>query len=170
MFCQPSAFPFISLLEANWLTVRDELNALPSSSFEPWPERFVYEGTWNVFGLYAFGSKLAANCRLCPRTTELVEAIPGLVTAGFSWLAPKTHIRPHRGYSTSVLRCHLPLITPPGCALRVADETRAWQSGECFVFDDTSEHEAWNDSDEVRVVLLIDFLRNAIQPAVDTYT
>ena len=162
MFSDASQFPFVSILETNWGTVRDELAAVPNNAFEPWPERFMYEGGWNVFGLYAFGNKLAANCRICPRTTALVERIPGLVTAGFSWLAPKTHIRPHRGYSKTVLRCHLAVVTPDSCTLRVGAETRTWEAGKCLVFDDTQEHEARNDSDEVRVVLLIDFLRSAV--------
>jgi beta-hydroxylase len=159
MFYDNAQFPFTAVLETNWRKVRDELDALPLQSFAPWPERFLYEGGWNVFGLYGFGRKLRANCGLCPETTALVEQIPGLTTAGFSWLAPGAVIAPHVGYTSSVLRCHLALTVPEGCALRVGGETRSWQEGKTFVFDDTVEHEAWNRSAEARTVLLLDFLR-----------
>jgi len=127
--------------------------------FLPWPEKNLYEDGWKVFGLYAFGKRVEANCALCPATTRLVESVPGMTTAGFSLMAPGTHIRPHEGYTTTVLRCHLGVVVPDGCELRVGDETRAWKNGACMVFDDTFEHEAWNRSDSPRVVLLIDFTR-----------
>jgi beta-hydroxylase len=88
-----------------------------------------------------------------------VEQIPGLTTAGFSWMSPGTHIKPHVGYSSAVLRCHLGLVIPSDCKLRVGSETRGWQEGKTLVFDDTVEHEAWNRSDKDRVVLLLDFKR-----------
>jgi beta-hydroxylase len=113
-----------------------------------------------VFGLYAFGKRLEDNCRLCPETVRVVETIPGLTTAGFSRLEPGTHIKPHVGYASNVLRCHLGLVIPPDCALRVGTEVRAWQEGKCMVFDDTTEHEAWNRSEQVRIVLLLDFTRD----------
>ena len=95
------------------------------------------------------------------------------MTAGFSAMAPETHIRPHVGYSDDVLRCHLGLITPKPlpdydrratgiwtaktCGLRVDDEFYYWEEGKAFVFDDTIQHEAWNWGDRTRFILLIDF-------------
>lgn len=165
MFLDPSAFPFVSILENRWREIERELAAVQQQSFIPWPERFLYEGHWNVFGLYAFGEKLPGNCARCPQTTRVVEAIPGMTTAGFSFLAPGTVIRPHIGYSGEVLRCHLGLMVPEGCALRVGAETRNWDAGKCLVFDDTVEHEAWNRGAEGRAVLLIDFRRTILHVA-----
>jgi aspartyl/asparaginyl beta-hydroxylase (cupin superfamily) len=68
------------------------------------------------------------------------------------------------GYTQEVLRCHVGLVTPENCALRVAKETRGWTPGSCFVFDDTQEHEAWNRSNQTRVVLLFDFKRDPSAP------
>lgn len=160
MFFDPADHPFAAHLEAGWQAVRDELLQLQSRDFKHWPETFLYEGRWDVFGLYAFGERLDKNCALCPRTARLVEAIPGMTTAGFSSLAAGAHIKPHVGYTRQVLRCHLGLVVPPGCSLRVGAEERAWEAGKCLIFDDTIEHEAWNRSGETRVVLLIDFLRD----------
>lgn len=80
-----------------------------------------------------------------------------MVTAGFSSLLPGTHIAAHTGYPDGVLRCHLGMIGCDGCSLRVGDETHNWQEGKCLVFDDTTEHEAWNRGTQTRIVLLLDF-------------
>lgn len=157
MFYEPHQFNFVSLLELNWLTIKNELIQLRQGNFIPWPEPFLYGGKgWDVFGFHAYGRKLNNNCRLCPETTRLVEAIPGMTTAGFSVLAPGRHIAPHIGFSNAVLRCHLGLIVPDGCAIRVGTEIRHWQEGKCLIFEDTVEHEAWNRGNSIRVVLLID--------------
>jgi len=153
-------FPFLEPLQRNWRQVLAELQALDRNYFVDWPERDIYKGSWRVFGLYRFGQKIPELCSLCPATTALIEKIPGLETAGFSSLAPLTHITPHRGYTKSVLRAHLGLVVPDDCAIRVGSETRAWAPGSCFVCDDTQEHETWNRSASTRVVLLLDFRRD----------
>jgi ornithine lipid ester-linked acyl 2-hydroxylase len=161
VFDDPEQYPFAVDLERHWQIIRDEMVALRSTGFIAWPEKSLYGGTgWSTFGLYAFGQKQSANCELCPRTTALVEAIPGLVMAGFSRLAPGAHIKPHVGYdeySHYVLRLHLGLETNPDCALRVADETRSWSEGKTLIFCDAVEHEAWNRGTNTRTVLLLDF-------------
>src|SRR5437773_6012613 len=106
MFMNPVDFPFTAHLESNWKSICEELSRIPRENFMAWPEKFLYESGWNVFGLYAFSRKMENNCALCPATTRAVEHIPGLVTAGFSWMEPGTHIKPHVGYSKAVLRCH----------------------------------------------------------------
>ena len=74
----------------------------------------------------------------------------------FSVLTPGTHILPHRGVTNTRLVTHLPLIVPENCAIVVGGEKREWREGECFTFDDTFEHEAWNRGASTRVVMLID--------------
>ncbi len=157
-FLDTADFPFAAELEAGAPVIRGELDALlEDDPFSPWPERELYGQGWDVFGFYFFGNKIADNCSKCPRTTDFVEEVPNLTTAGFSRLAPNTRIVPHVGYTDTVLRCHLGLIAPPDCALRVGGETRRWKENTCLIFDDTVEHEAWNESGEDRVVLLLDF-------------
>ncbi len=157
-FLDPAGFAFVAALERAAPAIRAELDLLLiDDPFQPWPEKGLYDKGWDVFGLYFFGSEIAANCAKCPRTAAAVQAVPDLTTAGFSRLAPNTRIKPHVGYTDRVLRCHLGLIAPAGCAIRVGGETQIWREGRCMVFDDTVEHEAWNDSAEDRVVLLLDF-------------
>ncbi len=157
MFYDSAEFAFTEDLEANWLTIKQELTQLNQRDFTAWPEKYLYGKGWDIFGLYAFGLKVRHNCLLCPETTRLVEAIPNLTSAGFSSLAARTHIAPHTGYPDGLLRCHLGLVVPENCGIRVVDETKNWTEGQCMVFDDTSDHEAWNRGDSTRVVLLLDF-------------
>jgi len=163
-------FPFLDLLEGNWQDIKQELDSVlfdevkkDKDYFKPWPEKEIYQGKWDVFGLYDWDEKLEKNCEMCPKTTELVEEIPGLKTAGFSALAPQTHIKPHQGYEENpVLRGHLGLIIPKpssSCWLRVDDKKYTWEPGKAFVFDDHLWHEAHNESNAWRFILLFDFLR-----------
>lgn len=157
MFLDLDDYPFLQRLASEWRTIAGELNTLRRDQFSPWPERDLYTGEWNVYALYAFGRKLPANCARCPLTTAMVEEVPGMVTAGFSGLAPGTEIKPHVGYTGKVRRFHLGLTRSNDCSLRVGDQTREWYAGSAFVFNDTVEHQAWNRGTDHRVILLLDF-------------
>ncbi len=162
MYYDTALFPFTMLLEQNWRVIRAELDALDGREFIDWPEHSLYgQSGWKTFGLYAFGQRQPEGCARCPQTEQLVKQIPGLMMAGFSRLAPGAHIVPHRGYegyAGYVLRFHLGLEIPDGCAMRVGSETKSWREGESLVFDDSTEHEAWNRGNRTRTILLCDFL------------
>jgi ornithine lipid ester-linked acyl 2-hydroxylase len=170
VFYDPREFPWAATLEAGWHEIRAELEGIltgpPVPSFESISEeqsRLVQPEHWKTFFLYAYGYKIAENCARCPRTVELLESNPAMTTAMFSILTPGTRISPHRGPFKGVLRYHLGLIVPPSherCGIRVAGEIRGWREGEGLVFDDTHEHEAWNDTSEMRVILFVDFVRD----------
>ncbi|MBD3883066.1 aspartyl/asparaginyl beta-hydroxylase domain-containing protein [Phormidium tenue FACHB-886] len=159
MYYDASQFEFVRNLEAHWQTMRQELDRLKPKDFVAYPERYLLDKHtgWDVFGLYFVGVKIDINCELCPQTAKLVKAVPGMTTAGFSSLAAGAHIVPHSGRPSGVLRCHMGLDVPERCALRVGKEIKTWKEGQCLVFDDTSEHEAWNLSNRPRTVLLLDF-------------
>jgi len=162
----PYLFDFVYELEKNWKTIKSEFDNLENELFHPWPEKNLYtkdgkvgEG-WDVFGLYAFGKKHYRNAELCPETLKMVEKIPGMTTAAFSVLNPKSHILPHvgyYGYSEMVLRCHLGVSVPENCWLNVNEKLQTWKNGKCLIFDDTYIHSAHNEGDERRVILLLDF-------------
>jgi beta-hydroxylase len=160
VFYDPLNYPAAALLETHFAAIRSELQHV-CGRFVPWPERDLYGRGWSVFGFYAFGRRLDGNCRLCPLTAQVLDQIGCPTQAGFSRLAPHTHIRPHCGRPKDALRCHLGLEIPPGdLALRVGDQVRHWQAGRCLLFDDTGEHEAWNHTDRERVVLLVDIAKD----------
>src|SRR5581483_6553925 len=97
----------------------------------------------------AYGVRVDENCRRCPETTRILKTIPGMQTAFFSILQPDMHIDPHSGPYGGVLRFHLALKVPEprtACRIRVGGDIRSWEEGKSLVFDDTYEHEAWNES------------------------
>jgi len=120
---------------------------------------------WSAFFLYREGAVIEENAAQCPRTMAAIEQLPIPRVKGrdpmalFSVLKPGTRIAPHHGYLNSRLICHLPLVVPAGCFLRVGNETRELRKGKAWVFDDTFEHEAWNSSNEARVILIVDVWR-----------
>ncbi|HET7556542.1 MAG TPA: aspartyl/asparaginyl beta-hydroxylase domain-containing protein [Rhodanobacteraceae bacterium] len=120
------------------------------------------EAQWNSFFFHRHGEIFEQNARRCPRTTEVLNSLPLVHIREhapevlFSVLTPGAHILPHHGVTNTRLVTHLPLIVPEDCAIRVGGVEHAWQEGRCVTFDDTFEHEAWNRSDKVRVVMILD--------------
>jgi beta-hydroxylase len=175
-FYEPSDFPWVARLEANWEIIRAELDvvlehraALPNfQDISTDQYQLTDDDRWKTFFFYGYGFRSDANCARCPETTRLVESIPGMETAMFSILAPGKRIPPHDGPYKGVLRYHLGLRVPDApverVGIRVGPETRGWHEGGSLVFDDTYQHEAWNDTDETRVVLFVDVVRPLRQP------
>jgi len=163
-------FAWTKLLEENWLAIRKELESI-LSNHQQFPslqdiqkEQIVLnqDNNWKTFFLYGFGNKANKNCKACPITTSLLEKIPGMKTAFFSILSPGKHIPAHKGVFKGLIRSHLGLIIPGKkgeCLMRIDDQKIFWEEGKAVVFDDTYEHEVWNSSNQVRVVLLIDIVR-----------
>lgn len=167
-FHDPRAFEFTAALEAAFEPLRDEVARLRRSDYREAPDSLTtvahgYDETgWLWFGLFGEGAELEAHRARCPLAARACAAVPGLVNAGISLFRPGTHLYPHRGELRGVLRCHLPLSVPHGdVALRSGDEVRPWVEGQCLVFDDTIEHEAWNHTAADRVVLIVTFARSA---------
>jgi len=166
----PATFPFLAPMEANWRTIRGELDSLLQlrsklpSFHEISPDQgYISRGdNWKVFILFGFGEPSQRNCERCPETTRLLRQIPNLRSAWFSILSPRYHIPRHRGVTKTILRAHLGLIVPKeraSCVMQVDEERVNWEEGKLLVFDDFFRHEVWNDTDEQRVVLIFDFDR-----------
>jgi aspartyl/asparaginyl beta-hydroxylase (cupin superfamily) len=126
---------------------------------------------WSAFFLWRDGQRIDAHADRCPTTAGLLARAPTAdvrgyaPTAFFSILDKKSHIPPHSGVTNSRLIVHLPLVVPGNCRFRVGSETREWQVGKAWVFDDTIEHEAWNDSDVPRAILIFDTWHPALNSA-----
>jgi aspartate beta-hydroxylase len=175
-FFEAHHFPWFARVEAQTDAIRSELMALiaadapgfgPYVLQDPGTPQNLWTGldnnlAWTAFYLWKYGERIEDACARCPVTAAMLEAIPGATipgrapTAFFSILKPHTRIPPHTGVTNSRAIIHLPLIVPEGCGFRVGGETRSWNVGEAFAFDDTIEHEAWNDSNEMRAVLIFD--------------
>jgi hypothetical protein len=157
----PAGFPLARYLQAHFEAIREEVLALEPSRFQRESERIKRTGDWDVLFLYERGRRRDEVCDACPVTTRGIETHGALRTAAgliyVSRMRAGTHIRAHRGPTNVRLRCHLGITVPDGdCAIRVGDEIRRWREGECLVFDDHFEHEAWNHTAEDRIVLIVD--------------
>ncbi|HEX7082390.1 MAG TPA: aspartyl/asparaginyl beta-hydroxylase domain-containing protein [Gammaproteobacteria bacterium] len=175
-FYDRDEFPWLAELEAAGDGIRAELEAIlreDAQGFEPyiqyddhlpldqWRE-LNHSPRWSAFHFFDRGRPIEERLRRAPATAGVLEMLPQphvqerSPSALFSVLQPKTRIPPHTGVANFRLVVHLPLIVPGRCGFRVGGETREWRVGEAWVFDDTIEHEAWNDSDEPRVILICD--------------
>lgn len=169
-------FPWMDTLEAATEVIREELVALLDAGlpgFKPYvqyapgtPENqfapLNHNSKWSSLWLWKDGKRQEEAIARCPRTAEVLEGLPlcdqpGFApTALFSALAPHTRIPPHSGSTNTRLLVHLPLVLPGPAGFRVGNDTREWRMGEAWAFDDTIEHEAWNDADETRVIMIFD--------------
>jgi len=170
-----STFPWCEAIEKDWKAIRSELDEvlrdreeLPSfHEITKEVETITTDNNWKTFFLAGYGIECEENRRRCPKTVQALEKIPGMKTAMFSILSGGKHIPAHRGPYNGVLRFHLGLKTPEPrekCRIRVADQYYAWSEGEGVIFDDSFDHEVWNDTDGVRVVLFVDFERPVAFP------
>ncbi len=178
-------FPWFSALAAQAPAIRSELEALLAdgdAGLRPYVrlDEGVPDNKWSALDhsldwgacfLWEYGVPNQPVIDRCPATAAAMAAVPAAEIAGrtpnvfFSLLRPRTHIPPHTGVSNTRAIIHLPLIVPPGCGFRVGGETRAWVEGVPFAFDDTIEHEAWNDGDALRAVLIFDVWNPHLTPA-----
>jgi ornithine lipid ester-linked acyl 2-hydroxylase len=171
-----AAFPWAGDIERQWRVVRAELDRvmlrkseLPNVQDITTDAASISRDTdWKIFPLIAYGIRSQPNIDMCPQTWRIVRGIPGLTTAMFSILEPGKHIPPHRGPYNGVLRLHLGVLVPrtqERLAIRVGSEEHHWQEGRVLIFDDAYEHEVWNETKHVRVVLFVDFARPLRFPA-----
>ncbi|SEK50713.1 beta-hydroxylase [Sphingomonas palmae] len=167
-------FAWTQGLRDHWEAIRAEATAValvghaaPSlATISPDHRSIAEVNKWRSFFLWGYGYPIDDNLARCPRTKAAIEAIPGLNSAFFSILAPGTHIPAHRGVTKGLITCHLGLIVPRDgdVRMRVDDRVVRWSEGQTLVFDDTYDHEVWNDTESTRVVLLIQFERPLRQP------
>ncbi len=158
---EASAFAMAADLEANFAAIRAEVLALAPSRFAPESEPIARTGDWDVAFFYERGRRHDEVCDACPATTRAIEGAGVMRTAAgliyVSRMRPGTHIEAHRGPTNLRVRCHLGIAVPDGdCAIRVGDRSARWREGQCLVFDDSFEHEAWNRAAGDRIVLIVD--------------
>lgn len=184
-FFDEQHFPWFAQLSAATPAIRAELEALLAegdAALRPYVR--LDSGTptnkwsaldhsldWGACFLWEYGAPNQPVLDRCPATAAALAAVPAAPIPGrspsafFSLLRPHTRIPPHTGVTNTRAIVHLPLIVPDGCGFRVGGETRPWVEGRPFAFDDTIEHEAWNDSDRLRAVLILDVWNPHLTPA-----
>jgi len=179
-FYERDEFPWLTEIEAAVPEMLAELRAVlaDGNDFAPYVEAhadrplaanpLINDPKWGAYYFWRNGEIVPENAARCPVTMQALQHAPMPLIdqrspiALWSLLKPDTHIQPHHGLLNTRLICHIPLIVPQGCALRVGNETRSWREGEALIFDDSFEHEAWNKSDATRVILLFEIWRPEI--------
>ena len=186
-FSEREEFAWASELESRTHVIKEELDALLRSQaeeFEPYVAadadksggtapnaHLAGDASWSAYHLLKGGEPVEGHAERFPQTLAALELAPLPRVAGrapmalFSLLKPGAHIRPHHGLFNFRLICHLPLIVPPDCTLRVGNRQRQWREGQLLIFDDSMEHEAWNRSDRQRIILLFEIWRPEIGEA-----
>jgi aspartate beta-hydroxylase len=171
-------FPDGLRLQAAWRDIRDEAVALTHRLesvprfHDIMPEQAPISANdrrdWRLFILKAYGTPIPRNMAQCPRLAALVQRMPDVLSASFSFLAPGKHIPAHRGPFRGVLRFYMPLAMPhdergrPAAVLRIDGQDHCVDEGQCLLWDDTYVHEIKNRSDDVRAALLLDVRRHSM--------
>ncbi|XP_059692276.1 aspartyl/asparaginyl beta-hydroxylase [Gavia stellata] len=155
----------VKSLEKNWKLIRDEGLAVMDkkrSLFLPEDENLREKGDWSQFTLWQQGRKNENACKSVPKTCTLLERFPEATGCRrgqikYSIMHPGTHVWPHTGPTNCRLRMHLGLVIPKeGCRIRCAQENRTWEEGKVLIFDDSFEHEVWQDAENYRLIFIVD--------------
>jgi ornithine lipid ester-linked acyl 2-hydroxylase len=165
-----SLFPWTSYLEANWSVIRDEAEGLlrdgvsiPSlRDISPDHGKIAVDDKWRSLFLWAYGTRIQHNCTRCPETARTLEHIPDLLSALYSVMLPGVHVPRHTGPTKAIITAHLGLVIPArraDCRMEINKRNVLWDAGRIVIFDDMYPHEVWNNTDEVRIVLLLHLKR-----------
>ncbi|XP_072427668.1 aspartyl/asparaginyl beta-hydroxylase isoform X11 [Chiloscyllium punctatum] len=163
----------VKTLERNWKLIRDEGLAVMDNErgfFLPEDENLREKGDWSQFTLWQQGRRSEKSCKQVPKTCALFEKFPESTGCKrgqikYSVMHPGTHVWPHTGPTNCRLRIHLGLVIPKqGCAIRCANETREWKEGKVIIFDDSFEHEVWQDANSYRLIFIVDVWHPELTP------
>ncbi|XP_065751096.1 aspartyl/asparaginyl beta-hydroxylase isoform X1 [Phocoena phocoena] len=163
----------VKSLERNWKLIRDEGLAVMDRAqglFLPEDENLREKGDWSQFTLWQQGRKNENACKGARKTCSLLDKFPE--TTGcrrgqikYSVMHPGTHVWPHTGPTNCRLRMHLGLVIPKeGCKIRCANETKTWEEGKVLIFDDSFEHEVWQDATSFRLIFIVDVWHPELTP------
>ena len=175
-FFRREDFPWLDVLEAATEEIAAEalaalagdragfkpyVDSPPGTPIDEWAS-LNHSLQWSVYPLWHDGEQIPDHVQKCPKTAAVLAQLPlcdiphYAPGAFFSVLTPHTRLPPHTGTTNTRSIVHLPLVIPSDCGFRVGAEVRTWTNGKAWVFDDSIEHEAWNDSDEIRIILIFD--------------
>jgi hypothetical protein len=165
-FFDDSVLPFADMLKAAYPVIRQELEPLMQDSntdLVPYFDNTLQypPKNWKTIGFYSW-SRRQDNLDNHPELSRMLKKIPGLLTASFNLLEPQSRIMPHFGESNATYRIHLGIKVPAGlpeCGFKVKEEVRPWQEGEMLVFLDANKHEAFNNTNKRRYILLLEVIR-----------
>ncbi|GAB4200453.1 MAG: hypothetical protein Tsb002_36580 [Wenzhouxiangellaceae bacterium] len=166
-YYDPSEFPWVEQVEAQWQVIRDELLAVieqDRATLEPYKDLAMTDkkDAWKTAGLMYWTFESDRNIAKFPKTWAIIKDIPNLSSLSLLALEGGSSVKPHRGDTNAMIRCHMGLVVPakaPKCGLRVGNQTKSWEEGRIFMFNDAHEHTAWNNTDQCRYILSFDVMQ-----------
>ena len=176
-FYDTTEYPWVKNLEQNWQTIHEELTALIFEHPERLQPYYINKSMsfppnhWKTMGLYFWRFKIHNNSKRCPKTMAILEQIPNLTAASLSILEPNANINPHQGDTDAVIRGHLGLSIPastPDCGFQVGQDIKPWQEGKVLLFCDARPHTAWNNTNDRRLVMIFDVMRDEFADRKDS--
>ncbi|MBK6985228.1 MAG: aspartyl/asparaginyl beta-hydroxylase domain-containing protein [Bacteroidetes bacterium] len=165
-FIDPVNFDWSNDLKANINIIKEELEAyLKDHQLESYFNTSMVskKNSWKTIALKNWSIELFKNQKHFPKTTELLNRYPQIISSSFNLLTANSKIHAHSGDTNAIYRCHIGIDVPeglPNCGFRVKDELRSWENNKWMVFMDAYDHEAWNNSSKDRYIFLIDILRD----------
>lgn len=165
-------FNWARKIEEKWPIIQQELQALidlKENEFQIYfgSDRDTGSTGWKTITLKTWGINVNDNLNRCPELKKQIEQTPGWTSAAISLLEPNTSIKSHQGDTNAILRAHLGINIPGTkdiCALKVNEEVNGWEEGKLVIFLDAHWHEAWNNSDKKRLVLILDIIQDEFLP------
>lgn len=161
------SYPWVKTLEMQYEIIRDELQTILNNEFQFEtninPPALSRPFSWTNIYFLNFLWTNHETCQKFPKTYQILQSIPNLVLAGITVLRPHSQVLPHTGETNTTIRCHFGIKVParlPVCGLQVGGESRSWEEGKVVMFNDAYEHSTWNHSEEDRVIILIDIVKN----------
>lgn len=174
-YLKPDDFYWTKLIENDFTKIKSEYDSFMSSNStvldicKVSEEQYnvVEENQWDFIPLYFYGTEIESFTKYFPDTIKCLAKIPGMTTSFISILKPGTFVKEHRGAYKGYLRYQIGIKIPQPstqCGLKIKDVIYNWNEGESVIFDDTYLHTAWNNSNELRAVLYVDFIRPMNKP------
>ncbi len=169
-FFKPDEYQFSKIFIDNYAIISQELIIfLKKNTLQSYfnSTMVVKVNTWKTISLKSWDVEVYAYHKYFPKTLQIINSVPGLVSASFNLLAPHGHIVPHCGDTNSIFRCHLGLSIPgklPECGFRVGNEWCSWENGKLLIFVDAHNHEAINNTNHNRYIFLFDIVRDEFLP------
>jgi ornithine lipid ester-linked acyl 2-hydroxylase len=162
-------FPALLEIEKNWSELKIEINSFIKEkdnkflSSKPLYEKIDLNNGWSAIMFMFWGLKISSDFKKkCPKTSDYLNKVHGLVSLSFSQLAPESTLAEHTGDTNAILRCHLGVEIPgelPECGLKVNGESKSWEEGKWLIFNDAYKHEAWNNTSSRRIIIIMDFIK-----------
>ena len=163
-------FPELKEVQENWEVIREEAVNLreqgyfdkvkdpTSSAYYDIGFRTFYKYGWSKFYLTWYGTKLNSAKELCPKTVDIVSKVKGVNGAMYSILPVGSKLTKHLDPVATSLRYHLGLKTPneDSCYINIDGTDYSWRDGEALLFDETYLHFAFNNSQQERIILMLE--------------